>query len=122
MPGVIGASLKAADLDQAAEAAASDPIWQRHVAGSTEEAMALVGRDAMTPVIALESGPPAALSGPIVSPAPAGPDALRLCDAFAVLLQSPIAAPVPSARGIALMKREDRARHHLKRILKWLAG
>jgi hypothetical protein len=26
MPGVIGASLKAADLDQAAEAAASDPI------------------------------------------------------------------------------------------------
>jgi hypothetical protein len=100
MPGVIGASLEAADLDQAAEAAASDPIWQRHVIQSTEEAMAMVGRDAMTPVIALESGPDAALSGPIVSPAPVGADALRLWDAFAVLLESPAFLEARRARSL----------------------
>ena len=89
MPGIIGAALTAAGLDEGAETAASDPIWQHQVVQSTEEAMALVGRDAMTPVIAVETDPPTALSGPIVSPAPAGADALRLWDAFAVLLQSP---------------------------------
>jgi hypothetical protein len=86
MPGIIGAAVTAAGLDEGAETAASDPIWQHQVVRSTEEAMALVGRDAMTPVIAVETDPPTALSGPIVSPAPAGADALRLWDAFAVLL------------------------------------
>jgi hypothetical protein len=88
MPGIIGAGLKAAGLDEDAETAASDPIWQRQVVQSTEEAMAIVGRDAMTPVIAVETDPPTALSGPIVSPVPAGADALRLWDAFAVLLET----------------------------------
>jgi mycothiol-dependent nitroreductase-like protein len=100
VPGVIGASLKAAALGQAAEAAASDPSWQRRVAESSEEAMALAGRDAMTPVIAFENGPPAALSGPIVSPAPAGADALRLWDAFAALLQSPAFFEARRARSL----------------------
>jgi hypothetical protein len=35
MAGIIRASLKAADLHEAAETAASDPIWQRHVVRST---------------------------------------------------------------------------------------
>ncbi len=82
MPGIIGAALKAAGLDEDAETAASDPIWQRQVVRSTQEAMAIVGRDAMTPVIAVETDPPTALSGPIVSPVPAGADALRLWDAL----------------------------------------
>jgi hypothetical protein len=42
----------------------------------------------MTPVIAVETDPTTALSGPIVSPVPAGADALRLWDAFAVLLET----------------------------------
>lgn len=88
MPGIIAAALKAAGLDEDAETAASDPIWQRQVVRSTEEAMAIVGRDAMTPVIAVENDPPTALSGPIVSPVPAGADAVRLWDAFAVLLET----------------------------------
>jgi hypothetical protein len=110
MPGIIAASLKAADLGQAAEAAASDPIWQRRGAGSTEEAMALVGRDAMTPVIALETGPPAALSGPIVSPASAGADAVRLWDAFAVLLQSPAFFEARRARSLPRFPRPVESR------------
>jgi hypothetical protein len=89
MPGIIGAALKAAGLDEGAETAASDPIWQRHVIRSTQEAMAIVGRDAMTPVIAVETDPPTALSGPILSSVPAGADALRLWDVFAALLESP---------------------------------
>jgi hypothetical protein len=89
MPGIIGAALKAAGLDEGAETAASAPIWQRQVVQSTQEAMAIIGRDAMTPVIALETDPPTALSGPVVSPAPTGADALRLWDAVAVLLHSP---------------------------------
>jgi hypothetical protein len=100
MPGIIGASLKAADLGEAAEAVAPDPIWQRRVARSTEEAMAMVGRDAMTPVIAAETDPPAALSGPIVSPAPVGADAVRLWDAFAVLLESPTFLEARRARSM----------------------
>ncbi|HEY5986218.1 MAG TPA: hypothetical protein VIV12_07575 [Streptosporangiaceae bacterium] len=43
---------------------------------------------AWTPVIAVETDPPTALSGPIVSSVPAGADALRLWDAFAALLES----------------------------------
>jgi hypothetical protein len=89
MPGLIGASLKAAELDQAAETAASDPTWERQVVRSTEEAMAMVGRNAMTPVIAVETDPPIALSGPIVSPVPTGLDALRLWDAFVTVLERP---------------------------------
>jgi hypothetical protein len=100
MPGIIGASLKAADLGEAAEAAAPDPIWQRRVARSTEEAMAMVGRDAMTPVIAAETGPPAALSGPIVSPTPVVADAVRLWDAFAVLLEIPTFLEARRARSM----------------------
>jgi hypothetical protein len=100
VPRVIRASLTAAGLEQAAEAAASDPIWQRHVAGSTQEAMALVGQDAVSPVIALETGPPAALSGPVVSPAPSGADALRLWDAFAALLESPAFFEARRARSL----------------------
>jgi Mycothiol-dependent nitroreductase Rv2466c len=100
MPGIIRAALTAAGLDQGAETAASDPIWQHRVVRSTQEAMAIVGRDAMTPVIAVETDPPAALSGPIVSPAPAGADALRLWDAVAVLLQSPAFLEARRARSL----------------------
>ena len=105
MPGIIGAALKAAGLDEGAETAASDPIWQRHVIRSTQEAMAIVGRDAMTPVIAVETDPPTALSGPILSSVPAGADALRLWDAFAALLESPAFLEARRARSLPLFPR-----------------
>jgi hypothetical protein len=106
LPGIIGAALTAAGLDEGAETAASEAIWQRQVVLSTQDAMALVGRDAMTPVIAVETDPPTALSGPIVSPAPAGADALRLWDAFAVLLQSPAFLEARRARSLPQFPRQ----------------
>jgi hypothetical protein len=116
MPGIIGASLKAADLGEAAEAAAPDPIWQRRVARSTEEALAMVGRHAMTPVIAAETDPPAALSAPSCRRPRSAPS----CSAVGCLCrparephvprgtQGPLDAAVPPAAGIALTEQEDR--------------
>jgi hypothetical protein len=86
-PGVIAAAMIAVGLDPQLEKAAADPNWQSEVVRSTEEAMAIVGHDAMTPVIVVEGNPPVGMSGPMVSSVPSGPDALRLWDAFATLVE-----------------------------------
>jgi len=87
-PAVIAATLIAVGLDPELEKlAAVDPIWQAQVVASTEEAMSIVGRDAVTPVIVLEGLQPIGISGPLVSSVPSATDALSLWDASATLLE-----------------------------------
>jgi hypothetical protein len=85
-PGVIATAITAAGLDPQLETVAADPFWQAQVVKSTEEAMAIVGHDALTPVMVLEGVPPIGVSGPMVSSVPSGTDALSLWDASATLL------------------------------------
>jgi hypothetical protein len=80
-------ALIAAELDPDLMAASADPRWLALVRSSTEEAMAIVGNDAMTPVIVLESAHPEGLSGPVMSAAQTGDSAVRIWDAFRVLLE-----------------------------------
>jgi 2-hydroxychromene-2-carboxylate isomerase len=114
-PRVIAEAIVAVGLDPQLEKAAADPIWQAEVVRSTEEAMAIVGCDAMTPVIVVDGNPSLGMSGPMVSSVPPGTDALRLWDAFATLLedrsffemrrarslpQYPVSRPTPSGRSV----------------------
>jgi hypothetical protein len=80
-------SLIAAELDPGFVAAAADPHWPALVRNSTEDAMAIVGHDAMTPVVVLEGAHRKGLSGPVMSLAETGDSAVRVWDAFQVLLE-----------------------------------
>jgi hypothetical protein len=80
-------SLIAAALDPDFVAVAADAYWLAQVIRSTESAMAIVGRDAMTPVLVLEGATPKGLSGPVMSLVETGDSALRVWDAFRVLLE-----------------------------------
>jgi hypothetical protein len=80
-------SLIAAALDPDLEAVAADAYWLAQVTSSTESAMAIVGDGAMTPILVLEGTTPKGLSGPVLSLAETGDSALRVWDAFRVLLE-----------------------------------
>jgi len=73
-----------AGVDESALSAAEDPSWDAVIEASTDKATGLVGEDVGIPIIVID-GAPATFSGPIVSPAPTGDDALALWDAFASL-------------------------------------
>lgn len=65
---------------------ADEDTWDVPVVQSTDQAVALAGPDVGSPVLAMgERG----LYGPIVSPAPAGQEALRLWDAIETLFALP---------------------------------
>lgn len=62
----------------------TNPAWDESVVASTDEAWQMVGDDAGIPLIVIPDSA-AVLFGPVLSPAPTGPDALDLWDAFATL-------------------------------------
>ncbi|MDR3360040.1 MAG: DsbA family protein [Bifidobacteriaceae bacterium] len=78
-------------------AAAADDTWDATIRADHDAAVALVGDDVGSPVIALEDGP--ALFGPVFSRAPRGEDAGRLWDAFMTLSASPDFFELKRTRG-----------------------
>jgi hypothetical protein len=79
-------------------AAADDESFDLAVRASLDEAVALVGPDTGTPVIAWNEGQHA-IFGPVLSPAPSGEAAGLAWDAFAVLVENPMFHEMKRVRG-----------------------
>ncbi len=89
-PADLGPVLAAAGLPTDLAAAADDEALDALIGTSMAEADELVGDDIGVPVIALPVGSGrCAISGPILSPAPTGDDALRLFDLVAAAVIQP---------------------------------
>lgn len=101
-PNLLQDTLEAADLDVGIEARATDPAWQAAVRTSTEQAMAIVGTDAQTPIVVLPGSGPTGMSGPMLSWVPSGAAALRLWDAMRVLAEEPAFGEARRARRLPL--------------------
>jgi mycothiol-dependent nitroreductase-like protein len=91
-------ALEAADLDVGIEARATDPVWQAAVKTSTDQALAMVGADAETPIVVLAESGPIGVSGPMLSWVPTGDAALRLWDAMRTLAEEPAFGEARRAR------------------------
>ncbi len=88
--GALSSAIEAAGLDPSYAAAAADQRWDAEIRGSMAEAIDLVGTDVGVPILVFrEDGATAAISGPLVSPAPTGVEALALWDQVAALAWSP---------------------------------
>lgn len=85
---LIASALAAAGLRTDLEKLADESDLQVAVRESTEEALAIVGRDAMAPVLTLHQGAPVGISGPVISEVPAHNAALRLWDSVQDLLEN----------------------------------
>jgi hypothetical protein len=77
--GIAAAGLPADLID-----AASDTSWDAGIESSTDEAVAIVGKDVGIPVIVVD-GARSTFFGPVISPAPTGTEACDLWDAFLAL-------------------------------------
>ena len=77
--------LAAADLSPALSAAADDAKWDAPMHEAMEVAYAFGGPKTQTPTIVVRADPPHGFKGPVMAPAPTGPDAVRLWDAIQVL-------------------------------------
>lgn len=76
---VIAEALAAAGLPETLNRDASDPTLNGLVIAEHDEAIAMVGSDVGTPVVAIDDN---AFFGPVVTPAPRGDAALQLFDAI----------------------------------------
>lgn len=86
----VAAALEAAGLDPGLIAAADDEKWDAEIRGSMAEAIDQVGTDVAVPIMLFRSGDrTAGISGPIMSPAPTGDEALAVWDAVATLALAP---------------------------------
>jgi hypothetical protein len=65
--------------------AAHDDKWDAPIRESMEVAYAFGGPKTQTPTIVVRANPPHGFKGPVMAPAPTGPDAVRLWDAIQVL-------------------------------------
>lgn len=65
--------------------AADDDKWDAPIRESMEVAYAFGGPKTQTPTIVVRADPPHGFKGPVMAPAPTGPDAVRLWDAILVL-------------------------------------
>ena len=77
-------AVASAGLDPEFLAAGHDPSFDAAIIASTEEGWRLIGDDGGIPLIVIP-GQRAPLFGPVLSPAPTGPDALDLWDTFVSL-------------------------------------
>jgi len=77
----VEASLVACGLDRTLVAAADDNRWDGEIEASMAEATSLVGTDVGVPILAFHEGDDVhAISGPVMSPAATGDEALALWD------------------------------------------
>lgn len=83
------ATLKAAGLDARYAGAAYDERWDDVIRKSMADVYAVVGEGAHTPMTVLWLDRPVGFQGPLVSPAPTGPDALDLWDSLVRLAGIP---------------------------------
>jgi len=65
--------------------AADEGKWDGPIRDSMEVAYAFGGPKTQTPTVVVRADPPHGFKGPVMAPAPTGPDALRLWDAICVL-------------------------------------
>jgi len=77
--------VSAAGLDAVLAAAADDEKWDVPICDAMEVAYAFGGPKTQTPTIVVRSDSPHGFKGPVMAPAPTGPDAVRLWDAIQVL-------------------------------------
>jgi predicted DsbA family dithiol-disulfide isomerase len=75
----------AAGLHAGLTAAAEDEKWDDPIRDAMEVAYAFGGPKTQTPTIVVRGDPPHGFKGPVMAPAPTGPDAVRLWDAIQVL-------------------------------------
>ena len=68
--------------------AGSDAGWDPIIEKSTETARAILGKEAGIPIVAID-GAETTYFGPVLSPAPTGPQALELWDALVTLTRVP---------------------------------
>ncbi len=86
----IAQALLASGLPRYLVEAADDRRWDKAIRYSMEEAIELVGDDVGVPILLLRHGDDvAAISGPVVSPAPTGDAAVALWDHVAALAWMP---------------------------------
>ncbi len=85
---VVAEALAAAGLSGPTADALDDPAWDDAIAAATRTAVEAAGGGIGSPVV-LWPATGRATSGPIVSPPPAGADALRLWDAVTAALDVP---------------------------------
>jgi 2-hydroxychromene-2-carboxylate isomerase len=79
----------AAGLDVRLIEAADDEKWDAPIRDAMEVAYAFGGPKTQTPTIVVRADPPHGFKGPVMAPAPTGPDAVRLWDAIQVLSEYP---------------------------------
>jgi Mycothiol-dependent nitroreductase Rv2466c len=82
-------ALAAAGLASAYAASADEAARDEEVRRSMAEAFAVVGEGVGTPALVLHCDPPVGLLGPVVSPLPAGAEAVRLWDAVVAFTTVP---------------------------------
>ncbi len=75
----------AAGLSPALLTAADEERWDTPIREAMEVAYAFGGPKTQTPTIVVRRDPPHGFKGPVMAPAPTGPDAARLWDAIQVL-------------------------------------
>jgi hypothetical protein len=92
-------TLQAVGLGRHYAEAAYDEHWDDVIRKSMEDLAAIIGEGVRPPVLVLWLDRPIGFRGPLVSPAPTGPEALALWDSFARLAGVPglfeISRPLP---------------------------
>jgi len=82
--------VEAAGLDPSFVSAADDERWDDEIRASMTEATEHVGTDVGVPILVFRDGETVGgISGPVVSPAPTGDDALAVWDSVVGLAFSP---------------------------------
>lgn len=78
-------TIAAAGLRTDLVAAADEDTWDDPICESMEIAYAFGGPKTQTPTIVVRADPPHGFKGPVMAPAPTGPEAVQLWDAITVL-------------------------------------
>jgi len=86
---LLRACVSVSGLDTDLTNAADDEKWDAPILESMDVAYAFGGYKTQTPTIVVRVDPPYGFKGPVMSPAPTGPAALRMWDAIQVLAQEP---------------------------------
>ncbi len=88
-PAAIGSILRDCGFPSELAAAAGDEIRDREIQADMDCAILKAGTDVGVPLIVLDGGNGAGFFGPVISPAPAGEDALKLWDAIVAAVAIP---------------------------------
>jgi mycothiol-dependent nitroreductase-like protein len=102
--------LTQAGLPAGLAGALDDPRWDEEIRAEGEEALALTGRDAGTPIITSARRTARRFSGPVISRLPGLEDAIRLWDHVTALGPRPAREPAHMRMVIVSWRRSGKAR------------